>query len=259
MKKLTTMLLSAAMILSLAGCGGKQDPKEIYDAAAKKAQEMTSVDASYVLDMNMTQGEENMDMSMDMNMKIDGINSESMRYLMDGTTSAMGQSMPTNMYYEGGYCYMDLMGQKVKYAMDLDEMTAQATQSLGGVTVDSSYLKDIKAEKDGDNQVLTFTADASKMDTYAKDLMSSMGSAMDGLGDITYTIKEVSGESVVNKDGYFSSAKIKMVMEMSLEGETVSVDMDMDMTYNNPGQAVEITAPGDLDSYTEIDASMLGL
>lgn len=36
MKKLTTLLLSAAMILSLAGCGGKQDPKEIYDAAAKR-------------------------------------------------------------------------------------------------------------------------------------------------------------------------------------------------------------------------------
>ena len=71
MKKLTTLLLSAAMILSLAGCGGKQDPKEIYDAAAKKAQELTSVDASYVLNMKMVQGEETMDMSMDMNMKMD--------------------------------------------------------------------------------------------------------------------------------------------------------------------------------------------
>lgn len=259
MKKLSTILLSAALILSLAGCGKAQDPKEIYDAASKKSQELTSVDASCVMDMNMTQGEETMDISMDMDMKITGVNTDSMRYLMDGTTSTMGQSMDTHMYYEAGYCYMDLMGQKVKYAMDLDQITEQVTQSLGSSTMDSSYMSDIKAEKDGDNQILTFTADASKMDSYAKELMGTMGDTMDELGDVEYTIKSVTGESVVNKDGYFSSAKVKMDMDMTMEGETVSLTMDMDVTYNNPGQDVEITAPTDLDSYMEVDPSMLGM
>lgn len=258
MKKITAALLCMAMVLALAGCKGKE-PNEIYDEASKKTAELTSMDADYVMDMSMTQGEETMDISMDMNMKIDGINTDSMRYLMDGTTSTMGQNIDTFMYYENGYCYMEAMGQKFKYAMDLDEMSAQITQSLGSASMDSSYLQEITAKKDGDNQILTFTADASKMDSYVQDVMGSLGNSMPGMDQMDYSIKEVSGESVVNKEGYFSSAKVKMVMEMTVEGETVSMEIAVDMVYHNPGQTVEFAAPEDLDSYEEVDPSLLGM
>ena len=36
MKKYLTLLLSAAMVLSLAGCGGGKDARTIYDEASKK-------------------------------------------------------------------------------------------------------------------------------------------------------------------------------------------------------------------------------
>ena len=76
-------------------------------------------------------------------------------------------------------------------------------------------LKEVKVKKDGDNQILTFTADASKMDSYVQEVMGSMAS-MPGLEGVTYTIKEVSGEATVDKDGYFSQIKMKMVMDMSI-------------------------------------------
>ena len=83
--------------------------------------------------------------------------------------------------------------------------------------------------------------------------------SMPGLEGVTYTIKEVSGEATVDKDGYFSQVKMKMVMDMSMSGESISMDMDMDTVYHNIGQPVEITAPADLDSYQEIDPALLGM
>ena len=57
------------------------------------------------------------------------------------------------------------------------------------------------------------------MDAYVQDIMSSMGTAAAGMEGVTYKIKEASGEAVVNKDGYFSSMKIKMLMDMEVQGK----------------------------------------
>ena len=211
------------------------------------------MDVVSAVSMQMTQGEDTTDIKMDLDMKMADINTENMRYLATGTTSLMGQNLDILMYYENGYYYMDSMGQKIKYAMDLDAMMKQIKQSTEGASVDSSYLKDITAKKDGDNQVLTFTVDAEKMDAYVQELMGQLGTNMEG---VTYTIKEASGEATVNKEGYFTNSKIKMSLDMNNQDQTVTMVMDTDSTYNNPGQTVEVTAP-DLEGYTEIDASAL--
>ncbi|MFT4107638.1 MAG: hypothetical protein QM657_17945 [Lacrimispora sp.] len=252
MKKVLALLLTGAMALSLAGCGG-QNAKKIYDDAAKKTAELDSMDVSSVIAMKMIQGEETVDISMDMDMKISGINTDSMKYQADANTTVMGQNQEISMYYEGGYYYMDAMGQKIKYAMDLDAMMEQIRQSTEGSSMDSSYLKDIQAKKAGENQNLTYTVDATKMDSYLQDIMGQMGTDAEG---VTYNIKEASGEAVVNKDGYISKQKVKMVFEMELQGQTISMDMDVDSTYNNPGQTVEVTTPN-LEGYEEVDASAL--
>lgn len=257
MKRVCAILLTMAMVISLAGCGGKQDPKEIYDAATKKSEELTSVDADYEMDMVMTQGEDKMDISTSMNMKMDGMNTEALRYLAEGTTSTMGQTMDTKMYYEGGYCYMEAMGQKMKYAMDLDQMVEQIKSAQGGGTMDSSYLSDIQAKKEGDDQILTYTADASKMGDYVQEIFGAMGAMGDQLEGISYDIKAVSGDMVVNKEGYVTKSNVKMTMEMTMDGETISMEADVSVVYNDPGKTVEITAPS-LDGYTEIDPSQVG-
>lgn len=253
MKKCLMLFLTLATVLSLAACKGEKDPKVLYDEASKKTSELASMDVTSVVNMQMTQGENTTDIKMDLDMKMADINTENMRYLAQGTTSLMGQSIEILMYYENGYYYMDSMGQKVKYAMDLNSMMDQIKQSTEGASVNSSYLKEITAKKDGNNQILTFTVDAEKMDAYVQDLMGQLGTNMEG---VTYTIKEASGEATVNKDGYFTNSKIKMSLEMNAQDQTVAMVMDTDSTYNNPGQTVEVTAP-DLEGYTEIDAGAL--
>ena len=257
MKKVCAFLLTAAMVLSMTGCGSKQDPKEVYDAAMKKSQELTSMEMDYEMDMVMNQGGEKIDISTSMNMKMDGLDTENMRYLAKGTTTTMGQTIDTAMYYADGYYYMEAMGQKIKYAMDLDKMVEQIKSSTGGGSMDSSYLKDIQVKKDGDNQILTYTADASKMDAYVQEVFGAMGDIGSQLEGFTYTIKGVGGESVINKDGYVISGTVKMVMDMTMEGETISMESDTKIVYHNPGQAVEVAEPS-LDGYTEVDASLIG-
>ena len=254
MKKSLTILLAAAMAFSLTACSGGKDAKAIYDDATKKTSELTSMEAKSAVNMQMAQGEEKTDINMKLDMKISGINTDSMKYLAEGTTSLMGQDIKLSMYYEGGYYYMDSMGQKIKYAMDLDEMMKQIKQGTEGASVDSSYLKEITAKKDGDNQILSFSIDAGKMDTYVKDLMGQLGTA--GLEGVTYNIKEAKGEATVNKEGYFTSQKITLTMDMTSQDQTFSIVMDTDTTYLNPGQAVEVTAP-DLSGYTEVDPKTL--
>lgn len=256
MKKFLSVVLSACMVLSFAGCGAGQDGKEVYDAANKKTQELTALDTSYTMDMTIKQGEETMDVSSSMNMKMDAINTDSMRIYAEGVTTSAGQDIDTKMYYENGYYYMEAAGQKFKYAMDLETLMETAEQSMGGGTMETDYLSEVSVKKDGDNQILTFTADASKMDAYVQEVMASM-SSMPGMEGVTYTIKEVSGEATVNKDGYFSKVDIKMSLDMTMGTESVSMDMTMNTVYNNIGQPVEIIAP-DLEGYQEIDPTLLG-
>ncbi len=82
--------------------------------------------------------------------------------------------------------------------------------------------------------------------------------AIAGAEDVAYKIKSASGEAVVNKDGYFSSMKIKMLMDMEVQGETISIDMDTDAVYRNPGQEVTLAAPS-LDGYQEVDPAAMGV
>lgn len=258
MKKFLAIVLSTAMVLSLAACGGGKDARTIYDEATKKTGELKDMDITTTVDMVMSQGEETLDMSTSMDIQMTGVNTEDMKYLAAGKTSMAGQDIDMTMYYEGGYYYMETMGQKIKYAMDLNQLMEQVKQSTEGANMESSYMKEITAKKDGDNQVLTFTADAEKMDAYVQDIMSSMGGITGGTEGITYKIKSSSGEAVVNKDGYFTTMKVKMTMDMEMQGETITMDMDTEATYRNPGQAVTVTAPN-LDGYQEVDPAAMGI
>lgn len=252
MKKKVTVFLAAAMVFALTACSGGNEAKAVYDDATKKTSELTSIEATSLIDMKMAQGKDEENVTMDLDMKMVDLNTENMRYLAEGKTSVMGQNVDLSMYYEGGYYYMETAGQKIKYAMDLDEMMKQIKQSTEN-TMDSSYMKKLAVKKDGENQVLTFTVDASKMETFAKQIMEQLGTGAEG---VTYTIKSVDGEATVNKDGYITAQKVNLSMEMTLEGQTITIDMVTDTTYKNPGQQVEVTAP-DLEGYTEVDPSAL--
>lgn len=276
MKKSLAAVLCAAMVLSATACGGgstqttsaateaateatteavKLDPKEVYTEAMKKNAELTSMDVETDLTMSIETGEESMEMQMEMDMKADGYNTDDIKCLITSTTTADGESMDMTMFYVDGYYYMDIMGQKFKCALDPADMSEQAGADSLGMEVDVDWMSEITMEEQGDNKLIKFTGDPEKMGPYVEELLAESGSTTDAEG-MEMTVTNVSGECLVNGDGYYESSSVVIELELSMEGETASMKMDMDLTYNNPGQPVEITMP-DTEGYTEVDASML--
>ena len=99
MKKSLTIFLAAAMALSLTACAGGKDAKATYDEATKKTSELSSMDVTSAVNMQMTQGENKTDMKMDLDMKLANINTEDMKYEAKGTTSIMGQNIDLSIYF----------------------------------------------------------------------------------------------------------------------------------------------------------------
>lgn len=253
MKKFLALALSAAMALSLTACGGSskpKDPKEVYAAAVKKNAELKSMDMSTKMNMKITMGEQTMDMDMDMNILMDQVNTDKMKYYAETKTTSEGQSMDMTIFYTDGYYYMDAMGQKIKYQMDLEKMMEQVEQNSVGGEIDVEWLKDLTLKEEGDNQILTFTADPDKMDSFVQEYMSSLG-ATAGVEDMEMTIKDVSGEYVINKEGYYTAMKMTMDIDVSAQGQTMNMIMDMDATINNPGKEVTVDLPS-TDGYEEV-------
>ena len=157
-KRAAIIAVSALLAMSMAGCAKKKDPKELYTEAIKKNQELSSMDMSSVVKMTMSQGEETIDVDVDMDIQMADVNTDKMKYVAKGSTSLMGQSIETSMFYTDGYYYMDMMGQKMKYAMDMDKLMEQVKQTTDNGNLNVEYMKDIQAKKDGDTTILTFSA-----------------------------------------------------------------------------------------------------
>lgn len=251
MIKTAAVIMSTIMVFSMTACAKKADPKEVFDAAVKKNSELTSLDMDTTMKMTMTQGEETMDITVDMNMKMSNMNEDSMQYLADTKTSLMGQSMDARIFYKDGYYYMDGMGQKIKYPMDLTELMESVKQSTESTNLQSEQMKEITMAKEGDSTILTFTADPEKMNAYLSEVMGSM-SGMGTMDGMEMTFKEASGTYTVNKDGFYTDMTMKMSVDMAMEGESISMVLDLTGKVNNPGQDVTVEFP-DTEGYTEVE------
>ena len=195
-----------------------------------------------------------------MDMKASQLNTAQMLYLadMDMTLDMSGtsQSVNTKTFYKDGYCYMDSMGMKMKYAMDLSSMMDTLNQSTNVANMSSSDLKELSLEKSGDNRILTFTADPAKMNDQMKSVLGAVGNELTASGDVQINVTDISGKYVINKDGYYTNATINMTFDMSMMGMTFNVTGDVDMKVNNPGKPVTVTLP-DTEGYEEVDMSSL--
>lgn len=260
MKKRLVFLLSLLMVLGLMGCTKSKetkksiDPATIYEDAAKKMADLEDMDATAKMKMAMTQGEETMDISMDMNIKMVGANTEDMKYLCDTKMSMLGMDLDMKMFYTDGYYYVETFGQKIKYPMDYSAILDKVNENTMQTGDLSKYMKDIKATQEGDNTIVTFKLDGEKMTEYIQGIMSDLGTGIDsGL----YSGIEGNVETTINKDGYFSAVKMSLVLDMDVEGQAMKMKMDMDMAYNHPGKEVKDIKLPNLEGYTEVDPSEL--
>lgn len=252
-KKLAAALLVLSAVC-LGGCGSKElTAEEVMEKATAKQQEMTSMDADAVMSMAMEADGQSIDYDMDMNIKADQLNSDDMKMYLEMDMNILGQDMSTTAYYEGGYYYVDSMGTKMKMEMDLSEVNQMVSQNSAFSQIPTEAYKTLEMTEEDGNYVITYVADGSKMTEMIDELMGSMlSSTLGETSDMDISLGDVSGTMTVNKDFYVIDQTMQLDMAMSMEGTEISTSVDMDMVLNNPGEAVTVEEPADLDAYEEI-------
>ena len=253
MKKFMSVLLTAILVLCLAGCGGeKKDAKTILNDAMQKAQESADMDLTIDMDMDMTAAGESMAMEMQMDVKVQDNNKETMKMEMPMSLNMPGQgvSMDMNLYYADGYYYMDMMGMKIKTSMDLAEIQKSLEGSTGMVNIGIEGMKELEMEEKDGTYIINFVGDTEKMADYMDSVMTTMES-MYGIEDSDVKLEEMKGTITVNKEGYITEQNVEMTMTMVVEGEETECSLVMNAVYNNPGEAVTVELP-DLSEYEEM-------
>lgn len=253
-KSLAAILLCVGITTLFSGCG-KKDPYTIYMDASKKTSSLPGMEANYSVDMNMDVAGSTIAIKMSSDMRIDGNNTDNMKLDMDMTMDLLGQNITTKTYYTDGYYYMDSMGSKFKYPMNIEELQERLVANNVQTELKEEDFKKLTLTKKDNLYELTFTIDADSMNNM---VASSMSSLSDMLGDDSAetTVGNIDGTMTVNKDGYISTMTMKFPCTVSVEGQDVECDMTIAFEYIDPGKDVTVELP-DFSEYQEIDMSAL--
>ena len=254
MKRLMTALLAAVMTVTMAGTAlAAEDPAALLERVTQKANELDSMDCDLGVHAVMVMQDPEMDLDLSlnldmmMNMKMDQIKSGNLRYKADMAMEFLGQTEYATVFYKDGYYYMDSNGEKIKYPMDLNSMIASVEQTTAAADLAPSLMKSLSVREEGENRVLSYVADPAKMNAYVQDALKPLLGSM----DVGMIIREVKGEYVINKDDYYTSMNMYMVMDMSSYGETLRIIMRLEGNFNNPGQPVNLGLPS-TDGYSDL-------
>lgn len=252
LKRILAVALSAALLCPItAYAAPSQEALALYQQVEAKSKAMTDMNAYYDFQMKMYGSglEQNggpgvMDMRMEMNVKMNHMTDpDQMRYMAYcRATLPENQEMTYSMYYLGGYCYIDMLGQKVKTAMPLGEMMKQVSAATGSFNMPPDMIKDLSMWTEGENRVLGYNIDDSSMNEYLQSFMGTtgIGSMTNGT---TMNLSNMRCEYVVNPNGDLIKMRLKMDMSMSVAGETIKVNLDGDVGFADIGQPVEIAFP----------------
>ena len=141
-------------------------------------------------------------------------------------------------------CMLFTLGQP----MQPEQLAAASVeQTTAAADLAPSLMKSLSVREEGENRVLSYVADPAKMNAYVQDALKPLLGSM----DVGMIIREVKGEYVINKDDYYTSMNMYMVMDMSSYGETLRIIMLLEGNFNNPGQPVNLELPS-TDGYSDL-------
>ena len=230
------------------------DPLELYTQASEKSRELQDMEMTIDMQVKLMHGEESLDIGSKMDMKIKGNGTDTMEYYTDSVTTLMEQEISSTMFYKDGYYYMDTMGQKYKYAYDVQQLMEQVEESISASAPEINGIQNIAAEEKDGTTILTFDVDPSQMNAYVENALGALGDASQ-TGSVE--IQKVSGTCTVGSEGYFTTTDLNMSFSMDIQGTAVDVEATAASSISNVGDQVTISYPEDLNEYTEVDASLV--
>ena len=281
MRRILPGALSIVFALILAACGGvprQGDASEASEASMappppsafetlKSASDAMDALQGFDMDMNVAVKMAMPGASMEMGIKGHMMMEGPQKYRADITETVAGQEIPMSIYRDGAYTYTDMMGMKVKSLAD------DTVENALDFELKEDYFKNIELTETDGVRTLTASVDPDKALGLVKDLMNSelMGSPFGDLGE-TETESEAEPDlrvlsieptAKLGQDNLIHEASMAISLSAAYDmpsvaepGSAISSEMQFDVnvsvTINNPGQAVAVTPPEDLDQYEEM-------
>lgn len=225
----------------------------------------TAVDSTADFTMNMKLLDESVDAngSFSIQVKADPAKMEDMEMAMKGSIKmtipgAAAIEMPMEMYVKDGVSYMNVMDQKIKQDLGLENMLKGFDiQSMSGMSNVPLCMLDA-ISKDGSTYKMSYNVGV------FNGLFAEIFSSMTGSIQITDEMKaqgitadmfkmsvdlSKADVEITFKSGNLYSESMDMAMSMEMMGQKIDVTMGMDMEVKGTGDKVKVVYPEDLDSY----------
>lgn len=284
MKKVLSGILAAGLIVSsvfLFSSCEQPDALEAYQEAWEKTNQLTELDTSYQADFEIDAQDIWMEVSasgqIQQRLK-DGLPEE---FFSRMKGKALGMTQEETTYYKDGVLYTDSMGEKIKTEFPMGEFSREMAVSEfpSWFQLDGEIFQECSLKKQGSEQHFTGKVDGEKLKAALLDnIIDSLGEEveeedkeefrrqMEQMADYV-TLSDVELTLVITGDGYIGSQGVSMKLKMEglsellgdmMIGETEEVSVDMaeislafSMTNHQPGKAVSITVPDDLEEYQD--------
>ena len=196
-------------------------------------------------------------MTMDLDMALNPAMAEAMGVSAD--EAALQATV--SYYYTDGVYYMDMMGQKVRMPLSIEDLVAAFPAEVleaDAANLISLFTSVEAVQEDGAVRYRLAYACAPFNALYDA-LLSGLqaGSEMPAL---SLELGEFTEEAVV-RDGAIVSSDVFLSMDMTVEGQTLSAAVVGNLDNIRTGDAVTVTLPEDLDTYQEFsgDAASVGI
>ncbi|MCK6074806.1 DUF6612 family protein [Paenibacillus silvae] len=278
MKKWTTMIIGALLVMSLAACGNDKDNSAApatgsgstttesnntegqsaavptLDELLAKTGEATKALKSFTTEANIDQqikvdaGEQSQDQQVKTSLKMDIIKDPMMIY-QEMEMDMSGQKQNVKQYITSENIYSQVGDQWVSIPeAQTKELIEQMKASMNPEKELDQFKKvkdDIKITEEGDSYVLNADVSGDNVKELAKSVMEQNGSdaQMQALLD-QMNIKSMKMKYWINKEtSLLEKMDVAMVMEMEQSGQKMTMDMKMDTSFSNHDKVAEIKVP----------------
>lgn len=251
MKRIIAIIVSLSICLSmLAACDNPNLDKnayELYQNMTKAMAEVKSIDMDMSMTMSITADELNESMSISGNMKQVTLSETNIEMATNLQTSMSGITLSMNLYYKEGTAYIDIMGQKIKSPMSIDEAMSQ-TVEMDVVDFPENAIKDFKISSVNNNTRIELTLNGESVSDIMDQAMSIVEETGLSIDDMEVNIGDILFDVIIDSKNMLKSYHVIYEMTMTYMDETASIKMDMTLTVNSYNN-VTITFPTDLSTY----------
>lgn len=255
MKKLSKLVLSLGLALTMAACSSGGEAKDVVDdkaldkveAIMKKTESYKSGEYDGNLKMALKAGKE----SFDYKIGLTGGYIDDSQLSLSMSMEAAGQKMDPfmAMYMKDNVMYVNAMGQKSQSAV-----TEESKSPVGDLGVDKETMglnkKDLKKQLKAatlDGNTVTLKFDTKNMN---EDMKKSLQEATSSVsGDADMSLSSMTLKINADKKDIIKSITLKCKGKMEVSGQKADLEISGSLKMDGVNKTTELTFPDDLASY----------